>query len=1115
MSASPCGWRAWSPARLSPAPPVTLGDMLCIRVLGELEVEADGAALELPAGPRARALLARLALEPGPHGRSELAGRLRPDVLERSARQSLRQDLWTLRRALGRRALVATRDRVALDREAVSIDRDDFRRRRARGDLEGALALCRGELLAGLEDEWILRARDEHRAEVDALLAALADAASDPRGAVVWARRRVALDPLSETAHRALLARLAAAGDRTAALAAHDGFVRRLREAHGVPPSSQTRALVDALRRGELAGAVARRPPRVPATLVFDGPFAGRREALTTLKAAWRAACSGTPGAALVRGEAGIGKTRLCGQLAAAVGGDVLYGRCDEQETVPYQPFAEALTRYLDALDAGERERLLEPRRLELARLLGGAPASGERFAAFEAVRALLEQAARSRPLLLVLDDLHWADLPTLALLRHVLRLAHDCQLLVVATYRDEGAGSARLDVLGRIRALTPVPLRGLSAEQVMDLVERRGLPAEIGDAVYARTAGHPLFVSELLAGVEAEPGGTALPTRVREAIMRRVGRLGPDVRATLTLAALLGQEVELATLEVAAGELAPLLPGLEGTDVLAAAEAATAAGLLVERPAGFGFAHALVAEALRESVSGVRTARLHGVLAPALERHYGDADARAAELAAHWLAAGADERASQWFERAARAAGLGFEQAAEHYRRALAATRREERRLGLLLGLGEASLRGGDAAAGRAAFAEAGRLAERAGDGAALARAAFGHGGVGVRIAPADPGTVVLLEAALLGEQAPVTRARLLARLAVELYYEDRGRARELSEAAMRAAEATGDAGAVAAALNARRVALWDGEHLAERLRVATAMVERAVEPEAALQGRNWRVLDLLELGRVEDAEREIDAYARDADALGLPHWRWYVPLWRGTLAGLRGDFAATERLNRDAARIGAHADDANAALHVRIQRDVHAIVRGAFEEIEIGEPPSAALSDTYKLPRLQRELGLGHLERARTLLDELAADDFAALPRDANAPASCALAAAVVALGNPAQATALAARLEPSAGRLPVIARAAGCHFPVDYYLGILEAAAGRAAAARARLERALAMAERIGARPAATAARWRLGALSGSRELADRALAEARGLGLRWIVSDAALTRDLTPP
>ncbi len=1087
--------------------------MLCVRVLGELEVEVDGASLALPAGPRARALLARLALQPGPHGRSELAGRLRPDVLERSARQSLRQDVWMLRRALGPGALVATRDRIALDREAVWIDRDEFRRRRARGDLEGALALCRGDLLAGLEDDWILTARDEHRAEVDALLAALADSAAEPRDAVVWARRRTALDPLSETAHCELLARLAAAGDRTAALAAHDAFARRLGEAHGVPPSSQTRALVGALRRGELAGAVAQRPPHVPATLVFDGPFAGRREALGTLEAAWRAACSGIPGAALVRGEPGIGKTRLCGQLAAAVGGDVLYGRCDEQENVPYQPFAEALTRYLDALDAGERERLLDPP-LELAWLLGDAPPSSERFAAFEAVRAVLERAARSRPILLVLDDLHWADLPTLALLRHVLRLAHDCRLLVVATYREEGADSGRLDLLGRIRALTPVPLHGLSAGEVMDLVERRGLPAEIGDAVYARTAGHPLFVSELLTGVEAEPTGTALPTRVREAILRRVGRLGRDVRATLTLAALLGQEVELAALEATAGELAPLLSGLDGTDVLAAAEAATAAGLLVERPAGFGFAHALVAEALRESLSGARAARLHRALAPALERHYGGADARAPELAAHWLAAGEAERASQWYERAARAAGLGFEQAAEHYRRALATAGREERRLWLLLGLGEASLRAGDAAAGRAAFAEAGRLAEQAGDGAALARAALGHGGLGVRIAPADPRTVALLETALRREQAPATRARLLARLAVELYYEDRGRARELSGAALRAAEATGEANAVAAALNARRVALWDGEHLAERLHAATAMVEQAIEPEAALQGRNWRVLDLLELGRVEEAEREVEAYARDADALALPHWRWYVPLWRGTLAGLRGDFAAMERYNGEAARIGAHADDANAALHVVIQRDVHAIVRGAFDEIEIPQPPSAALAVTYKLPLVQRELGLGHLERARTLLAELAADDFAALPRDANAPASCALAAAVVALGEPDQAAALAARLEPAAGRLPVIARAAGCHFPVDYYLGILEAAAGRAATARARLERALAMAERIGARPAATAARFRLGALSGSRELVDRALVEARGLGLRWIVSDAALTRRPTP-
>jgi hypothetical protein len=173
------------------------------------------------------------------------------------------------------------------------------------------------------------------------------------------------------------------------------------------------------------------------------------------------------------------------------------------------------------------------------------------------------------------------------------------------------------------------------------------------------------------------------------------------------------------------------------------------------------------------------------------------------------------------------------------------------------------------------------------------------------------------------------------------------------------------------------------------------------------------------------------------------------------------------------------------------------------------------------YKIPLAQRELGLGRRDAARALLDELAANDFAALPGDANAPASWALAPVVAAFGDRERAIALAAKLEPYSGRLPVIARAAGCHFPSEYYLGILAATAGHVAKAADLLTRALATAERIDARPAAAATRWRLGTVlatrapGASRRLLANALTDARALGLRSVAAGAerALESDVT--
>jgi DNA-binding SARP family transcriptional activator len=229
--------------------------MLRVALIGELAAEGDGRAIAPPASRRAWGLLGFLALHPGLHARSSVAARFWPDVLDASARQSMRSALWALRRALGPACdgvLAGTRDRVGLlPGPGLWVDHEAFGALVAHDRLEEAVALCRGELLAGLEDPWAVEAADEHRERLGTVLgtlAARAGAAGDHLSAVAWARRAVALDGLSEHPVRLLMRRLAAAGDGAAALAAFARLEERLARELGVGPSLATRDVAAQIR---------------------------------------------------------------------------------------------------------------------------------------------------------------------------------------------------------------------------------------------------------------------------------------------------------------------------------------------------------------------------------------------------------------------------------------------------------------------------------------------------------------------------------------------------------------------------------------------------------------------------------------------------------------------------------------------------------------------------------------------------------------------------------------------------------------------------------------------------------------------------------------------------
>jgi DNA-binding SARP family transcriptional activator len=251
--------------------------MLRVRVIGELVAEGDGRAIAPPASRRAWALLGFLARYPGMHPRARVAARFWPDVLDASARQSMRSALWALRRTLGPAGdgvLVSTRDRVGLvPGPGLWVDHAEFTALVAEDRLAEAVALCRGELLADLDDPWAMEAADEHRENLGIVLdtlAARAGAAGDHVAAVRWARRAVALDSLSEQHVRALMRRLAAAGDGAAALAAYGRLEERLARVLGIGPSAATRAVAAEIcaastaPHAKMSTASSRQPDRGP-----------------------------------------------------------------------------------------------------------------------------------------------------------------------------------------------------------------------------------------------------------------------------------------------------------------------------------------------------------------------------------------------------------------------------------------------------------------------------------------------------------------------------------------------------------------------------------------------------------------------------------------------------------------------------------------------------------------------------------------------------------------------------------------------------------------------------------------------------------------------------------
>jgi DNA-binding SARP family transcriptional activator len=836
----------------------------------------------------------------------------------------------------------------------------------------------------------------------------------------------------------------------------------------------------------------------------------GRERELAELEDEWVRACREARSGRLVllAGDAGIGKTTLSAEVARRVhdeGAIVLAGRSPRETVVPYQPILEALRHWATNASLGDLRTTAREYGSELARLIPElrrrAPElppppvdepETERYRLFEAVVGLLTELSRSAPVLLVLDDLQWADRPTLLLLRHLARAATPARVLILASYRSTeraGSFSTALTELLRDHLASQLDIGGLNEQDTAELVHRRAgeTPSRsFANALYAETEGNPFFVEEIVrqlteAGVHAGSASAAdlqrfgLPEGVKQVIAWRLGRLEASAIELLRVAAVIGRSVDASLLE--------RVSLLAEDEFLSALEEALAAGLLVEadeRPGFYLFSHGLIRETLYEGMSIPRRARLHKRVGEAIEVVQGRRRARYLPELAYHFTRGADaenaEKAITYALRAAEQATgmLAHEEAAEHYARALEVQGRFEpegirRRCELLLALGEARVRGGDRAHASSAFREAAALAEELGDGAALARAAIGASRRYVQPPGlVDSELIAMIERALEREPGRTpTRVRLLACLCGAIYYSpDRDRMEALSHEAMEIATELGDAEARAYALGARRRMLWDAPHLQDRLEASTQMLTLARQIgnlELQLHAHAWLVVDLLERGDRDAVDAQLEAFAAGAVRLRQPLFEWNSILWRAMLGLLSGALDRADQLASEALAAGAPAEAATVMQYYSIQLLAIRREQGRMGELEqatrrlVAEHPGrpawrAALADL-----LCEE---GRLAEAQAEFERLAAADFDDIPRDLDWMIAMTLLSDVCAdLGDAARAKLLYARLEPYADVNVVVGLAAACLGSTASFLGKLAATMGRCDLAASHFEHALA--------------------------------------------------------
>jgi DNA-binding SARP family transcriptional activator len=1047
-------------------------------ILGPLEVRGEQGAVAL-GGTKLRGLLAVLLLHANtPVSAERLALALWGEDAPDGVTKTVQVTVWRLRKALGDRVVIATTPAgYCLEMQPDALDATRFERLAEDGSralaggrpeqagavLREALSLWRGPALADLAFEpfaaaEITRLEEQRLAALEGRIEADLEAGRHTE-LVSELRRLVVVNPTRERLAAQLMLALYRCGRQTEALEAYQHTRRVLIADIGIEPGPQLRELQEAVLRQDAALArrdvtpdrpptlgtastsslsagedepivpALPRPLRIPAGL----PFVGREAELERLHACWTTVGGGRRSAVVIGGEPGIGKTRLASEFAHEVGqrgAPVLYGRCDEGLAVPYQPFLQALAPYVRAVGLDRLRAQLGHLAPELGRMwpeLAGlgepfhGDAESERFALFDAIAALIEAVTQDGPLLLILDDLHWAATPTLLLLRHLVRSERQLDVLLLGTHRhtelDRNEPLARLLAdLQRDASVERVSIGGLPEPTIAGLLEATGEYApdkrrDLARRLAAQTTGNPFFIRELLThlaeSATSSPGTQRCDLDVtavqldpseglRHVIGQRVARLSAPTGCALRVAAVAGHAFSFVLLERVLGEPAGVIDALDE---------AVGAGLLAEAGHGdYSFAHALVRQTIYERLGSARRMRLHRQLGDALES-LADPDAHVEELAHHFMQAAADGqgvKAAGYALAAGRSATsrLGHEEAAAHYEQGLEALAiggepYEQMRCELLLALGEARWNTGRLDHARQAYEQAAELAERSGDTTALGRAAVDfcgphRGELDTALTRPVAGLLQRALAALDAKDSSL-RARLMGRLGAMLAHTDDEQGTPvLTHQALQMARRVGDKATLADVLASTLWAIRGPDSVHESLVLAAELGRLADEigDDTTRALTHLRLLDLrFQLGDVEAVDCELEALQQLAQRRAEPYFTWLVAQVRVGRAFLEGRLQDCEALAQDAMTRRFEGHDETAGRIFGTQMFFIRHEQGQLDELL---QASRNLTEQYpQIPAARCALAVNYVElgltaQAQRELEELARDDFCHLPRD-----------------------------------------------------------------------------------------------------------------------------------
>ena len=977
----------------------------------------------------------------------------------------------------------------------VSESRSDRGPEEVAASLTEALSLWRGPVLDGLDAESFGRAEVtrleelristlERRIEAELFLGRHRELTGELEALVHNY-------PLREALRGQLMLALYRSGRQADALAAYRSARQFLADELGIDPGPALQALElgilnqsaeldlptlpSAVRPCLSDDTATAEPVPLPGRLAGHPPVGvvGREGEVQTIADAYkRVAGDGGCEVLLVAGEAGLGKTTLVAKAAQSAfedGACVLFGHCDEDLASPYQFFVEALGHLVMNVSDGQLLAHVQEYGSELSRLLPALAArlpdlppskatdtDTERYLLFAAAVGMIAEVSRRQPVVLVLDDLQWADKGSLMLLRHLVGAEQAQRMLILATYRDSELMHAdelrdTLGVLRRHSGVQRIELSGLDDREVVSYFEAASGQAlddnglDLAHAVYRETDGNPFFVGEILrhltetgaiyrsadgrwvAGEDLEQ--IVLPDSVREVIGGRVVRLGKDAGRVLSMAAVIGRDFDLDLLARAAAA--------SDEEVLDLLDGATAAALVNEQPdtAGrFRFTHALIQTTLYQDLGPTRRARAHRQVAEALEDLVGARpEQRVGELARHWVAAIQPIDLNKAIDYSRQAgdqalAALAPANALRYYAQALELSSQGQDvdpvlELDILIGLGTAMRQTGDAAF-RDTLLRGSRSAAELGDTDRLVAAALANSrGTFSTVGAIDDEKVAILEMALeLLDRDDERRALILATLCTELTVgSPLERRQALADEALSIARQFGDDATVVRVINQILLPL-SVPHLLEvsleRSADAFSRAQSVGDPGLLCTAASGRRLFAASAGDIEEMDRCLEIKRPLVERLDLPFLNWVHTLQCATRAVIAGDSDQAEELALRALQIGTDGGQPDVAIVFGTQFIMVHLLRGTMGTLV--PLIEQAIADNPGLPVFAAVLALAqadsdHLEEARRVLEGFVPSGFQ-LPLDVTwLTGMIALADAASACGDPGFAAPILDQLEP----------------------------------------------------------------------------------------------------